>query len=436
MRIIIALLAFVSILNSAWAGERGGYLVRLREDLRGQSLKHLAAQMEDSGLRVAHEYELVPGLLHIQGPGDIHAFADSFLYIEPNRLRTMTLQGPAAPVWTNSQDPEVPEKSSNLQFQIDPKFFGNYGLLQNGIEKIWKDLNYFGDPKTIIAVIDTGVDYTHRDLKNNMWRNPGESGVDSRGRDKSTNGMDDDGNGYIDDLVGYDFANNDALPYDDHYHGTHVAGIAAAEVGNGLDTAGHCGRCSIMALKFIKSDGFGTDADAIRAIEYATKMGAQIINSSWGSPSYSKALEESFAASTRAGAFHAVAAGNDGEDLTTFAFYPAKFRYPGMVTVSALYETNIYIPVWSNYGRLWSHAASAGAEVQSTVPGNGLKRLSGTSMASPGLAGSLALVRSKRPDLTNQQLVELLQKNIQGDKDSVGKTIFGGRPKTAAMMKP
>ncbi|MGB0905414.1 MAG: S8 family peptidase, partial [Mangrovicoccus sp.] len=154
----------------------------------------------------------------------------------------------------------------------------------------------------IVAVIDTGVDYTHADLDDNMWVNTGEI---------AGNGIDDDGNGYIDDVYGYDFANDDGDPLDSQGHGTHVAGTIAAEADNGIGVVGVAYDAQIMALQFFDDNGNGSTFDAILALEYAVLMGAQISNNSWGGGSYSTALAEAIAMAGDAGHLFVAAAGND-----------------------------------------------------------------------------------------------------------------------------
>lgn len=164
----------------------------------------------------------------------------------------------------------------------------------------------------IVAIIDSGVRYTHEDLAANMWVNPGESGTDAQGRDKRTNGIDDDGNGYVDDVHGINVLNGSGNPWDDWGHGTHVAGIVGAVGNNSVGVAGVAWRVKLMACKFITGAGQYSVADAIACLDYARAKGARIVTASWGGYAFdSTALRTAVAALRSAGIIVAAAAGND-----------------------------------------------------------------------------------------------------------------------------
>ncbi|MGZ3723479.1 MAG: S8 family serine peptidase, partial [Bdellovibrionales bacterium] len=176
----------------------------------------------------------------------------------------------------------------------DPLTGSQWGMNQMGVRQAWGATK--GNSNVIVAVIDTGVDYTHEDLVDNIWHNPGEIGKDSSGRDKSSNSVDDDSNGYIDDVIGWDFASNDNRPFDltaplmdqlmsggNPGHGTHCAGNVAARADNGKGITGVAPGVNIMPLRFITDKGQGTTADAIKAIRYAVMNGAKVMSNSWGS---------------------------------------------------------------------------------------------------------------------------------------------------------
>src|SRR5262245_51817534 len=162
-----------------------------------------------------------------------------------------------------------------------------------------------GTSTTIVAVIDTGVDFNHPDLAANIWVNPGEIPGD---------GIDNEGNGFIDDVHGYDFINNDGNPMDDHGHGTHVAGTIGAVTDNGIGVAGINWNVRIMALKFLGADGSGSTSDAIRALNYAVQMGAHVSNNSYGDTDFSAAFRDAIIAAGNAGHVFVAAAGTDGTD--------------------------------------------------------------------------------------------------------------------------
>ena len=171
-----------------------------------------------------------------------------------------------------------------------------------------------GSSNIIVAVIDTGVDYFHQDLRHNLWRNT---------REIPGNGIDDDGNGFIDDFHGYDFVSNDSDPFDDNGHGTHVSGTIGAEGNNGIGTAGVCWQVTILPVKAFDQDGNGSVANAINAIHYAVANGARIINASWGLDEKSRALEEAVRFATDAGVLFVAAAGNS---RTATPSYPAAYN--------------------------------------------------------------------------------------------------------------
>jgi subtilisin family serine protease len=164
-------------------------------------------------------------------------------------------------------------------------------------------------PDVLVAVIDTGIDFKHSDLKENIYRNPAEI---------PGNGVDDDGNGYIDDASGWDFFNGDSDPTDDHRHGTHVSGTIGAVGNNGIGVTGVCWKVKILPLKFLDRFGTGSISGAVEAVFYAVKMKARILHNSWGGPEYSKTLEDALRFAEQAGCLIVAAAGNDGKDADKF----------------------------------------------------------------------------------------------------------------------
>ncbi|MDP9351760.1 MAG: S8 family serine peptidase [Chloroflexota bacterium] len=219
-----------------------------------------------------------------------------------------------------------------------------------------------GDPNLVVAVIDDGVDFSHPDLAGREWVNPGESGLDAKGQDKATNNKDDDGNGYADDVNGWDFCHNDNTvhdPVEADARGTHVAGIIAASI-NGQGIAGVAPGVKIMAIKFLGPE-CGYDSQAISAIKYARSNGARIINASWGSPYNSLTLRDAIAAS---GSLFVAAAGNNGSSSRS---YPAGYNLRNLLSVAALTNQR-YISSFSNYGPDWVHVAAPGKGIISSLP--------------------------------------------------------------------
>ncbi|MHC4620610.1 MAG: S8 family peptidase, partial [Planctomycetota bacterium] len=194
-----------------------------------------------------------------------------------------------------------------------------------------------GSSRTIVAVVDTGVDYTHRDLDDNMWINEAELNGDP--------GIDDDGNGYFDDIYGYDFLNGDPDPKDDHGHGTHCAGVIAAEGNNGLDIAGVCWDAQIMAVKILGADGHGDLVRAAEAVYYAVENGADVLSNSWtGFTILIKPLEEAFEYAESQGVIAVASAGNQS---STALLLPAYFDT--VISVAATDPCD-HKPFFSNYG--------------------------------------------------------------------------------------
>ncbi len=259
-----------------------------------------------------------------------------------------------------------------------------------------------GDPATVVAVIDDGVDFSHPDLAARAWTNPGESG---EGRE--TNGIDDDANGYIDDINGWDFCHNDNTVHDfgDDFHGTHVAGTIAASL-NGVGVVGVAPDVSIMALKFISDDpDCGLDSGAIAALGYAKSFGVRIANASWGARGRPEDAPELYDAIARSGLLFVAAAGNDGDDSDSdpLPSLPAAFDLPNILSVAAI-DNSGGLATFSNYGRTTVDVAAPGEGILSAVPADathamGWAWLDGTSMAAPHVSGTAALVASVFPSL-------------------------------------
>jgi subtilisin family serine protease len=282
----------------------------------------------------------------------------------------------------------------------------------------------------VVAVIDTGVDYTHEDLAANMWVNPGETPGD---------GIDNDGNGYIDDLYGYDFANDDPDPMDDHSHGTHVAGTIGAVGNNGIGVTGVNWDVQIMAIKFLDASGNGTTSDAVDAINYAVQMGASLSNNSWGgNEPFSQALYDAIAAARNRDHVFVAGAGNgdifgNGQNNDTNPFYPAAYNLDNIISVAAT-DASDQRATFSNYGLSSVDLAAPGVNILSTVPGNTYQSASGTSMATPHVAGVASLVRAQHPDWTYEQVVNQILGTVDPVSSMQGITVTGGRLNAASAL--
>lgn len=283
----------------------------------------------------------------------------------------------------------------------DPSFSVQWGLLNTGQSSgtggdiaavaAWDVTT--GSRDVVVAVIDSGFDYTHPDLAANVWRNPGEVPGD---------GLDNDGNGFVDDVHGWDFANDDADPMDDDGHGTHVSGTIGAVGDNGVGVTGVAWRTSIMGLKFLDSEGNGYISDAIAAISYATRMrsefGVNVVatNNSWGGGDRSLALRAAIADGGAAGILFVTAAGNDGVNSDRRSNYPANEDLDAVITVTATNRSN-QLPGFANYGPVHVDLAAPGVAIRSTIPGGGYATYSGTSMATPHVTGTIALLAAANP---------------------------------------
>jgi subtilisin family serine protease len=273
-----------------------------------------------------------------------------------------------------------------------------------------------GSSEIIVAVIDTGADYTHPDLAGNMWTNEPEL--------NGSPGVDDDGNGYIDDIYGYDFRNNDGNPMDDHYHGTHCAGTIGAIGNNGLGVAGVCWDVRIMALKFLNSAGSGSTSDAIKCVEYSVLMGANLSSNSWGGGGYSQGLKDAIDAAGEAGMLFVAAAGNDDLDNDIYPHYPSSYVSSSLISVMATdkYDNK---SDFSNYGLISVDLGAPGSNILSCEPGGGYRYLNGTSMATPHIAGACALLWSLNPAMSNNEIKNALLQSV--DDTLTGLCVSGGR---------
>lgn len=281
-------------------------------------------------------------------------------------------------------NPMVEQVERNYKIQINPIITEDPDPSKVwGVERIGtKDLLAEGvvaSADVIVAVIDTGVDYTHQALKDGMWVNEKEI---------PDNKIDDDGNGYVDDVYGYDFANDDGDPMDDHSHGTHVSGTIAGTGGIGVAPG-----VSIMALKFLSGSGGGTLAGAIDAINYATAHGAHIMNNSWGGGGYSGMLKDAIVKAEKAGIVFVAAAGNSRRDNDTIGSYPANYDVDNVISVAASTKEGTRA-FFSNWGKKKVHVAAPGMNIYSSVPGDKYLTFNGTSMAAPHVSGAVALLLS------------------------------------------
>lgn len=282
--------------------------------------------------------------------------------------------------------------------------------------------SFTGNPDDIlIGVIDTGIDYLHPDLVDNIWKNPGEI---------PNNGIDDDDNGFIDDYYGWDFAYDDNDPEDQYGHGTHVSGTIAGKGNNGIGVTGVMWNARVMAIKFLDASGSGTTSDAIDAVNYATIMNVQVTNNSWGGGGYSQALEEAIASS---GIFVA-AAGNNGTDNDQYPEYPGSYTLDNIISVAAT-DHNDSLANFSCYGRYSVDLSAPGVDILSSLPGNNYEAWSGTSMATPHVTGAVALLWSNNSSLSSTDVKSAILQSVDKIPSLQNKTVSGGRLNIQKMLE-
>lgn len=321
------------------------------------------------------------------------------------------------------------QATSNDPYYTNGSLWGMYGdgtspVNQYGSQagEAWSN-NHTGSSTVYVGVIDEGVDYKHPDLTGNMWVNPYDP----------IDGVDNDGNGYIDDVRGWDFNGNDNSTYDSSAddHGTHVAGTIGARGGNGKGVAGVNWNVQIITAKFLGSFG-GTTANAIKAIDYLTDLKTRhnlnlvATNNSWGGGGFSQSLQDAIERANAAGILFVAAAGNDGANIDTSPSYPAAYPNSNILSVAAI-ASNGTLPSWSNYGATRVDLGAPGSSINSTKPNKKYGSMSGTSMATPHVTGAAALYASTHPGETAAQIKSAILNSTVATSSLSGKTVTGGR---------
>ena len=306
----------------------------------------------------------------------------------------------------------------------DPRYSQQWGWPKTDAPAAW-DITT-GDPTVVIGVIDTGVQLNHPDLEANIWVNQAEL--------NGLAGVDDDGNGHIDDIYGYNPINNSYNPNDNNGHGTHCAGTIGAVTDNGIGVAGAAWQVGIMALKFLDAGGSGTTANAIKCIDYAiaTKNAGSAnvvaLSNSWGGVGGSPALTSAIQRARDAEIVFVAAAGNESFNLDSSAcvMSPGGLSVSNLVSVAAT-DSGDGLSYFSNYGSSLVHVGAPGSSIMSTYTNSGYSSLSGTSMACPHVAGAFALVAAVDPTLTMDELIDRVLLNVDPIPALNGKTKTGGR---------
>ncbi|MDP6810988.1 MAG: S8 family serine peptidase [Kiritimatiellia bacterium] len=384
----------------------GEMLVRFKSGVSSTIQSNTIASL---GLETLHKGKIVPvsRLRFTDGTALKNKLAEvqanpNVLYAEPNYTRT---------VGATPDDPLLAQ------------LWGMHNTGQNGgtddadidAPEAWDRVT--GSDQVIVAVIDTGVNYNHADLAANMWINAGET---------AGNGVDDDGNGFVDDVYGYDFINSDADPIDDHDHGSHCAGTIGGVGNNGIGVVGVNWNVRIMALKAFSAQGGGSSGDIIAAIDYAVLMGAHVSNNSYGGTGSSQAEYDAIEAARNAGHLFVAAAGNDGTDNDTIPQYPASFDLDNIIAVAAT-DRNDGLAGFSCFGLESVDIGAPGVDIHSTLSGGGYGNMSGTSMATPHTAGAAALILAANSQLTYDQVRQLILNGVDLIPSLDGKVATGGR---------
>lgn len=323
---------------------------------------------------------------------------------------------------------ESREKSSTEHNDPLLRYVWSYGDATNNGMSVYEARREFGfNPEATItvAVIDTGVEYNHDDLKNVMWVNTKEI---------PDNGIDDDGNGYIDDIYGINTINRlkdgtaSGEVRDTHSHGTHVAGTIGAESNNLIGIAGIASNVRIMAIRTVPNNGDESDIDVAESLIYAANNGARVVNCSFGKKRNEggKLIPETLEHLNKMGVVVVVAAGNDRTNNDRVLQYPASFEVDNLISVASTTNRG-ELSSFSNYGEKSVHIAAPGSSIYSTTPRNKYTSLSGTSMASPAVAGLVAEVLSFHPSMTPLEVKNLLMSSSIKSANLKGKTASGGR---------
>ena len=373
--------------------------------------------------------------------------------IQPNFIYTIALaRSDIGPQILNTRDgkgekiidnPPFKPAESNPASGTDTLQSKQWGLQKSKVKEAWAVER--GTKDFVVAVIDTGVDYNHEDLRANMWHNPGEI---------PGNGIDDDGNGYIDDVVGWDFIDNDAFPYDkmssirvtgNPGHGTHCSGVIGAVGDNAKGTSGVVQKVSIMALRFINDKGEGTSADAVKALRYAMKMGVKVVSNSWGGEAGDEDDSELKLVAQEAeqqGVILVFAAGNGrngvgyNNDTDRKPVVPGSFPHNSIIAVAAM-DVNDGLGVFSNFGVESVDIGAPGVHIMSTVPLDGYEdeiklgsltvaSWDGTSMATPHVAGAVALTWIHHPNESAAQIKQRILNSATPVAALNGKVKTGG----------
>lgn len=399
--------------------------------------------IEDHGLDLRREYRVpeqmnLPGRMMLldlpEGRSVEQALAElaqdrRVATAAPNHIFKVDLPEPEAkpePVPHQSEQPRklTPRRSSLFcSVPAEPNDLGQlWGMKESNAPGAWR-VSTGSRQGPIVAVIDTGVDYRHRDLVANIWTNPGEIPDD---------GIDNDGNGVIDDIHGFNAIDGSGDPMDDHGHGTHVAGTIGAIGNNALGVVGMNWDAQIMPIKFLGKNGLGDADTSLQALLYANQMGARIINNSWGVGVSNPLVQEAIEASP---CLQVCASGNSGADLDQQPTFPAGYASDHLISVAS-HDDKFQLAFDSNYGAQSVDLAAPGVDIHSTFLDGEYITNSGTSMACPHVTGTAALIATEYPQATNAEIKQRLLAGSQPlDGDLSSKVASGGRLDAGAALE-
>ncbi len=406
MRIVLFLM-LLSLTQTATASQTG-WLVQVKPQFR-----QIVQSLHYSPMNVGANIQALATGQHFVFQGDDQSAAELRAQpwvrnIEKNKIYRLA---------RIPNDPAF-EKSWNLNNQGQASPLGDIGKEGADVHvlPLWEK-GFTGNSTIKVAVIDSGVEYTHSDLKENIWINKNEL---------PNNGLDDDHNGFVDDYYGWDFVKKDADPKDELGHGTHCAGIIGARGNDGQGIAGVNWQVSIMSIRAFDERGQGELADIVEALYYAQLMGAQVVNASWGGDPYSQILHEAISDLEKSGILFVAAAGNDSMDNDQIPFYPANYDLKNIISVAAT-DNQDQLANFSHYGAKTVHIAAPGVGVYSTVLNNNYDAYSGTSMAAPHVAGVAALLWSIFPEESYLQIKNRLLKGADPSYSLKRKILSHGR---------
>ncbi len=379
------------------------------------SLAEANARLQAREIAVLRELPLFHAALVEVDPSDEYALAGGLhaepwvRYVEPNHaIHALGLE---------PNDPRFVAQWA-LESDILPGEFGDNDVAAADAWSV-----FHGDSTVVVAVIDTGVDLEHVDLVDNLWKNPGEI---------PDNGIDDDGNGWIDDVFGYDVKNQDPVPSDDNGHGTHLAGIVGAVGDNGLGIAGVNWDVSVLPIKALDADRQGTVADVLKAIEYMVftkghhNLRLTAALTSWTTAEYSALLEEAIDFAHERGILFVAAAGNDAVDRDTTPTFPANTSSPGLLAVTATGRAGDFAD-FAAFGEKTIHLAAPGEEIYSTLPGDNYGLMSGTSASAAYVAGAVALLAGAEPTASVDEIRAAILAGVDRSSELAGGVSSGGR---------